>query len=267
MIRKAYVDTGDGQLHYRYTSGGSGLPIVLMHLNGSTSEAYEAVMRELDGTVPTFAFDSPNNGESFRTDKTPSIGYMAQVILEAMSNLGVPRFHALGHHTGAHIALELACSAPQAVASAVLSGTSGVTPEEGQNYIKAMAIPNPPTIYGTQIMTAWTRTLVLEQQVIPGLEEWRHRECLAMLKAGNYFRWGYQAVFTDTMEEKLNRVTRPVFFIVGRRDPVWPEHNREVERHPEFPSHVAEHCGLFYADEDPADFARHVLEFIRQHDA
>jgi hypothetical protein len=50
---------------------------------------------------------------------------------------------------------------------------------------------------------------------------------------------------------KLDNVTRPIFFVIGRHDGAWPMHMREVERRPQFPSFVNEEYGLFYAESAP----------------
>ena len=52
------------------------------------------------GKVPLFALDTVNYGESYRTDAEPTMAFIADVLLEALSRLKVERFHAFGHHTG-----------------------------------------------------------------------------------------------------------------------------------------------------------------------
>lgn len=59
-IRKAYVDTTDGQIHYRFCEGGSGLPILFFHMTASSSSSFENLMAALDGFCPLYAFDLPH---------------------------------------------------------------------------------------------------------------------------------------------------------------------------------------------------------------
>ena len=269
MIKKGYVDTGEGQVHYRYTAGGSGFPLVLFHVNASSSEAYETLMQELDGKVPTFAIDMPNNGESFRTDHEPTMKYIGEVMLEVMSNLGAPRFHVIGSHTGASICLELACTAPERVVSATLMGICPVTPEEGEAWIRDLVYKNTPTERGSQLMNAWSRTLT-QEKMYPAVAfpaETRHRECVSMLKAGENFGWAYVAVFTDDVLSKMEEVTRPIFFVIGEHDPIISLHMQIVEKYPQYPSHIAPGFGTFYSEHAPEDLAPRLLDFIRSSEA
>src|SRR3712207_6150397 len=84
-IKKAYVDVPDGQLHYRYSEAGSGPTLVFLHMTAASSAAYEPLMRELDGVVPTIAFDTMNYGESYRTTRKPEISYIAETFLTALT--------------------------------------------------------------------------------------------------------------------------------------------------------------------------------------
>src|SRR3712207_8810163 len=86
-VKKAYVDVPDGQLHYRYSEAGEGPPLVFFHMTAASSAAYEPLMRELDGVVPTIAFDTMNYGESYRTTRKPEIPYIAETFLTALTTL------------------------------------------------------------------------------------------------------------------------------------------------------------------------------------
>src|SRR3712207_127604 len=131
-IRKAYVDVPEGQLHYRYTEGGTGPTLLLIHMTSASSGAYEPLMREMDGTFPMIAFDTMNYGESYRTTRPPEISYIAEVLLQALSNLGVEKFHTFGHHTGVHVQTEMALQAPERVLSTIMNGPTWATAEENK---------------------------------------------------------------------------------------------------------------------------------------
>lgn len=264
MIKKRYVDVAEGQIHCRIQTEGTGLPLILLHMTPATSESYESLMLELAGKVPTIAIDTPNYGESFRTSREPSIPYIANIILEALDALSVQRFHVFGHHTGASIALELAHAHPERTMSATLNGICSVEPAEGEELIKAYAFPNPIDARGGHIMRAWTRMLSLEPAHIDYPAEIRHRDLVAFLHAGEDWSWGYRAVFLDYVPSKMETVTRPIFFVIGRHDGAWPLHMREVERCPHFPSHVSQEHGLFYAETAASDLAPRLVAFMQK---
>ena len=64
MIRKAYVETPDGQIHYRVKEG-SGTPIVCFHQTASSSAMFERFMAAYPGPEPVYALDTPGFGGSF----------------------------------------------------------------------------------------------------------------------------------------------------------------------------------------------------------
>ena len=262
VIRKGYVDTGDGQVHYQICEGGSGDPVVLIHMTASAANSYDALMQELAGKYTTIACDTPNYGQSFRTDREPSIEYIASVWLEALDALGVDGFHVLGHHTGASIAVEMAVQAPQRVRSVTLSGLVYTTAEENALFAEQFVQPNPITDYGTQFIGAWTRVITTMDGVdLPA--EFKHRETVGTLVAGEAWNWGYMAVFAYNPMDQVKKIECPVFTATGELDRYTiPFHHRLANDLPDAKVVTAESRGVDYLDTYAAEFAPHLTEFI-----
>lgn len=263
VIRKGYAETRFGQVHYRTLGEGDSPPIVLFHMTAASSASYVTLMQAFAKlNVRTIAIDTPNYGESFRTDHEPTIGYIGEVVLAALDDLGVDRFHTFGHHTGASICLDLACRAPERVISASLNGLVSVLPEEQEAFFDWLVFANPVDSRGGHVMKAWTRILSLEASHMPFPAEIKNRDLVAMLHAGEDWAWGYKAVFREDTAGAMDRCTRPLFFLIGEHDGAKPWHVRELERHPQHPSHIAEGQGLFYAEVAPDDVARRLHDFM-----
>ncbi|MBA4025067.1 MAG: hypothetical protein C0482_22155 [Gordonia sp.] len=251
-------------MHYRINTGGSrSKPIVFFHMTSDTSESYENIMAALDGQVTTIAFDTPNYGESFRTNRTPSIDYISDVFIEALDALGVEQFHGYGHHTGASIALHLAHQHPTRALSATLNGMVAVTEEEGRGYMDTLVWPNPPNDHGGQVLAAWTRALTLEPHYLDFPAEIKNRVVRTMLQAGTDWSWAYRAVFNDDAASKLTTVQRPLFFVIGRFDASLDLHTRAAESRPDSASHISEEFGMFYCENAPEDLAPRLLAFVQ----
>ena len=118
-IRRGYVDTRIGQIHYRGAGTDPGPPLILLHQTASSSAMYERVMWLLDGHYRLAALDPPGFGQSDFPPPQPSVHDYATTLLEALTNLGFPRFHVFGHHTGASIACAMAATAPERVANLI----------------------------------------------------------------------------------------------------------------------------------------------------
>ena len=156
-IRKAYVDTKDGQIHYRYCTG-TGAPILFFHMTASSSAAFESVMTHLDGFRPLYAFDLPHYGQSFVPTAEPSYEYAADIMRQAIDALGIKTFHCFGHHGGTNLSAQLAVDNPDRVLSIMLAGTTFPTVEESRQNAKYI-YDNPADLRGSQAISAWTRVV------------------------------------------------------------------------------------------------------------
>jgi pimeloyl-ACP methyl ester carboxylesterase len=266
MIRKAYVDTAEGQIHYRYTDGGDGPPLVFFHMTASSSAAYVNLMEAMDGSIPMIAFDTPNYGESYRTSCEPSIAYIASVLLEALTNIGVERFHSFGHHTGVSIQCEMAIAAPHRVLSTVINGPNYATMDQNAYLIEKLAHPNPVSIRGTQFIWAWSRikdnypvSLWNDTEV---QAEIMNRDTIDMLRADINWDWGYRAVFRHDLRFAMAKVQCPKFFVCGAEDLAIDFHRQACADYVDTPNYAAPQGGLYYIESHAADLAPHLQNFI-----
>jgi pimeloyl-ACP methyl ester carboxylesterase len=262
MLKKGYVDTADGQMHYRRDDSGSGDPIVIFHMTASSSAAYEPLIRALAGKRPAIAFDTPNYGQSFKTTKEPSMAYIASVMLEALGNLGIKKFHLLGHHTGSSVAIEVASIAPDKVLSVTLSGMVYITAEENIAFGKQYVVDIPFTVYGTQNMWAWTRAVKMDPTPITAAI--LNREMIDTLTAGENWNWAYKAVFSFEAQRKVHELTCPIFLVAGESDDARPLHDRAIAGLPHARVLTAKGYGTYYIETESGavEFSHHILDFV-----
>ena len=128
-IKKSYVNINSGQIHYRYSKG-DGLPLLFFHRTPSSSIMFERLMLEMKNDRPLFAFDTPGFGESFNPHGMPSLEDYRDWFMEVIEKIGLDQFHIYAHHTGTHIASEIALQWQQRVLSLCLNGAAYLTLEE-----------------------------------------------------------------------------------------------------------------------------------------
>lgn len=132
-MRKGYVDTSLGQVHYRHKDG-QGTPIVCFHQTASSSAMFEAFADAFGGPEPIYALDTPGFGGSYDPKGMPTMADYGTAMCHAVKALGFDKVHLFGHHTGASIAIEIATSEPDLVASLMMIGPVVLTAEERQAF-------------------------------------------------------------------------------------------------------------------------------------
>jgi pimeloyl-ACP methyl ester carboxylesterase len=240
----------------------------MFHMTAASSLAFEPIMAQLEGRFPLLAFDTMNYGESFRTTKPPAISYIAETMLDALANLGIDKFHTLGHHTGASIAAEMAAMVPPRVLSAILNGPTYVDAEELAFFSRNLAVPNPITVKGTQLIWAWSRIKDNFGSAFsfdaPNAAAILNRETVDMLRSGENWHWGYQAVFMHDIGAAMKQMKCPILLLIGRLDGAFPWHKRAVADFPHALTSEHDTSGVYYFESHPAHAASQIAFFIER---
>ena len=96
-------------------------PLLIVHHAPGSSWLYRSLIDQLGATVPVIAIDLPGHGESEPQPGNPqTVAAWTDAVAAVLDRLAIGRVHALGHNGGAAVALELAVSRPQRVASLLL---------------------------------------------------------------------------------------------------------------------------------------------------
>lgn len=257
-IKRGYVDTPEGQIHYQ--TGGEGNDVlVLIHQNPSASTMWNPVLPLFVAKGwRVYAFDTPGYGNSDKPAEKSDIPYYARRFVEALDILGVDKFSALGHHSGAIIVSEMAASNPDRVLKVVGSGYPRLQPE-GREYLKHTQ-PQEWSKDGHELLEIWTAG---EGEAFD--PELRLRTLLSKIQAGRDWFWVYHAVGATDPKELARRVTQPTLVIAGRGDGLLVGSERAVEK--EFPNAkliVIEGAGSNTPDEVPEVFVNHIDAFLRE---
>lgn len=123
MIRFGYADTSRGQVHYAACGSEEATPVLLFHQTPRSWDEFREVL-PLVGRAGfrAIAPDTIGFGHSARLGPGEhSIEMYADVAVEFAAVLGISSAVAVGHYTGALVALEVAARAPSLVSRLVLS--------------------------------------------------------------------------------------------------------------------------------------------------
>jgi pimeloyl-ACP methyl ester carboxylesterase len=256
---KGYVQTAEGQLHYR-TAGTGEPPLLLLHQSPMSSEEFEAVLPLLSESRRCIAVDLMGHGASDEMAYEYSIEDYTRSIVEFMDALEINRACVIGHHTGASIAVELAASQPARVSRLVLSGCPVWGREKWQKYLEL------PTIRETTLDTEgdflryrWHIYQTMSQSSDP--ENWL-KPLILGLRARYSAYDAHRAVAEYAVLERLPLIQCPTLLLSGDRDEFYQDLETTRDMIPDAKIGAIEGGGAFVPREDPDAFTGAILGFV-----
>lgn len=197
-------------LHYRRE--GSGFPLVLVHGYFGGSAMWSDQIAAFAGDYDVIAPDLAGFGESSHMVSPTTIEAHAQSILDLLSDLGIERFHLLGHSMGGMIVQQMAVPAGERISRLILYGTGplGKLPERFETMEESRRRLSADGVEATALRIAATwfvngrhaegfQTCALEgrktslQTALNGLtamEHWDGRDALPAIKSPTLVVWG-----------------------------------------------------------------------------
>ncbi len=260
MIRRAYVDTPDGQVHYRMRAG-TGTPIVCFHQTASSSAMFEQVMRRWPGNHALYALDTPGFGGSFDPAGRPAMRDYGRFMLEALRALKLDRVHLFGHHTGACVAIEIAVADPARAASLSMIGPVTITREEAAAFKTVYPKDFGLKADGSHVKKMWDYVAEIGGNASLELH---HREFVDTARAWNGHIQVYSGIWDQDFIALYKQVACPMQIMCSPNDVLWPIFPRARELRPD--AAVAELGGSnFQTDEVPDAVVAALSSFVRKH--
>lgn len=217
-IRKGYVDTERGQVHYaecRPRRGGDAPAVVLLHQTPRSWDEYREVLPLLGRTHRAIAMDTIGFGASAHSTDH-SIENYAATTAQFIEGLGLSSVAVVGHHTGGLIGIELAARAPDVVDRLVLSCTP-YTDESG----RATRAARPPVDHvevasdGSHLPRLWQRRQAFYPPDRPDILTRFVRDALLL---GADLEAGHRACADYRLEDRIGSVDCPVLVIAASSD-------------------------------------------------
>lgn len=161
-MRKGYVSSRFGQLHYVECDPGAGQagsePILMLHQTPRSWSEYLDVLPLVGAEHRAIAMDTLGFGASAKPEGPHSIERFATAAEDLVDALGLDRFHLVGHHTGGVIAVELAARLKDRVASLMLSATPFIDDEKRRTAGERKQVDHvDPRPDGSHLLELWNR--------------------------------------------------------------------------------------------------------------
>src|SRR5215213_716595 len=252
-LRHVELPTPDGRVHA--VECGTGEPVVLLHQTPRSWDEYRDVLPLLGKRFRVLAVDQLGFGGSDDPPWEPSVERYATVVAAAFDAAGVDRAHVVGHHTGAVVALELAASRPERVASLVLSSCPYADEEFRRERGGRSPVDNDPGPEGLRAGRAGFYPADRPDLLDRFVED--------ALRAGPNTLAGHAAVGRYRMETRVRSVTAPTFLVGAPEDPfAYPQLARMARALPNAVVREIPGGMVPLPDHLPAEFAAAVAEFV-----
>ncbi len=228
-IRRGYVETRAGQVHYLERDGRAA-PIVFLHQTASAAHTYEGVMKSPHLVHRVVALDTPGFGGSFDPPGWPTMRGYANVLREAIDGLGIDRFHLFGHHTGACLGAEMAMMWQDRVASLMMLGPVLMNEAEREQFRGAFQEPFRPVEDGSHLVKNWRYARANNPDCDPEIV---HDEVVCMIRAWKGRAQAYSAVSYQDNAKVLSRVKAPILLLTSKTDYFHAEFGRALALRPD----------------------------------
>jgi len=258
-MRRAFVDTPEGQIHFR--ESGSGKPVLLLHQTPRSSDEYLEVLPIIGERYWAIAMDTIGFGDSYKPKKNCEIEDYAEGVITLLNSLKISKASLVGHHTGGVIALEVAASYPERVDKLILSAVPYIDEEErlrrrGKKVIDSYELKND----GSHLLDLWRGR---QPFYPPNRPDLLMRFIADAIKAGSRVVEGHLAVSNYKMEEKAALIRCPTLVICGTEDPFsYPHMQTLAKAIPNSKTLAIEGGTVAMVEQMPERFAKVVLDFL-----
>lgn len=223
MIKRAFLNTADGQIHYRMDGPAEPPPIILLHQVPRSSDSFVEVMPLLARKRRVIAMDTIGYGDSDKPpkDKWYTVEDYAKTVIMLLDSLDIEKAVVLGHHTGSKIAVETAAAYPERVERLILLGPYLWKKEEKKDGVGQSGRWAEIEMKedGSHLMELWRVKGSSVGYPTPGMTpEFTTRRILDILKATDTMHRGHFASASYNQAERLPLIKCPTLAIWGTED-------------------------------------------------
>ena len=258
-IKKAYVDTEGGQVHYRFVPG-DGMPLAFYHRTPASSLSFERMMTMMSGERPLYAFDTPGFGGSFDPPGMPRMHDYRDWMLQALDGLDIGALDIFAHHTGTHIATEMAVAEPHRVRSLMLNGIAYWSADQRRQFQEQLSGHLPPDPEGAYLKATWNIISGLFADFDPKLT---HLEFTAAIRALDGRHQAHTALFSEDFTGAFKQIACPLLCMCAEDEMLRPWFQDALDAQPQAQSAILGPARYFSPELDTERTVQAVREFLK----
>jgi pimeloyl-ACP methyl ester carboxylesterase len=248
-----------------YEESGSGPPVIFVAGAMSDHTTWDLIVPRLTG-LRIIAPDNRDIGNSSIARRDYSVRDMAGDILALMGHLGLERASVVGHSLGGKIAQELALLAPSRIEKLVLVCTSAQHDVQSRSLMELWIslreeIADDLVFVQTICLCAMGPNMLAQVPLRDAAELWMAR---SPLQRGSAFIRNVEASLAGDTLARLSDIQAPTLVLYSDCDRIFPRRHGEqlVAGIPGAQGVLMQNCGHAPMSERPAEFARHLQQFL-----
>lgn len=259
-MEKAYVTLKAGQMHY--LKAGSGAPLLLVHMSGSSCFEFDQVIDELAENYTVYAPDFFGCGYS---DKQPKFYYSIQEhadsLAQFLDGIGVASAYVYGTAVGGNVCCRMAATYPEKVRG-LITGHICYNPDRsffpGMRHLELFS-PLDIKEDGSHLNEMWKRSY--RYGVSKEISDFR---ALTLHEAGRYAETLHWALCDDRdFEDCLPRITAPALMLIFERLTIPSMPGKAAELMPNGTSRVMPDTSSYFAKTHPEQLIAVIREFFK----
>ena len=231
-VKRGYVETSFGQIHFRYAGDKSNPAISIFHPSPGSARQLHFLIEALSKNFFVYAPDTPGNGLSDPLNKeVPEIEDYAHVHYLALKKLKINKTHLFGSHTGASIAASIVKIDPKIVDRLFLDSVGLYSSSERSALLKNYAPTVKTKITGEHLL--WTWNFIRDQWLFwpwyehkaknrlnRGLPELSYLNdmCVDVLQSLQTYHLSYRAAFRFNKEACFKSIKCPTTISSSKDD-------------------------------------------------
>jgi len=163
IIKRAFLDTDDGQILYRVA--GEGEALLLLHMAPRSSDEFLEIIPILAQDRQVIAMDLMGLGDSDLPPREYSVNDYAKSAIALWDELGNEKCSVLGSLTGGYIVGAIAVAYPERVDKLILCNVPGFDKDEQEKILQKYTEGFSLLEDGSHLMARWkTRMSILDSQ-------------------------------------------------------------------------------------------------------
>ena len=258
-MRKHYVNTDLGQVHY--LTNGEGNPLLLLHMTPQSSLQFLYTFDYFNKLgFRVIAPDTLGYGMSDKPNEPLTIEEYASVLPEVLDDQDVDRITVIGHHTGASIASEFAKSHPSRVDKIILHGIPLYTKEERKERMSNLKVDLSPKKDGSHLVNYWNwiQSRVGGRATLESCQ----MSLLHVFLAGENEWFCHHAAFAYNLEKTLLELRQPCLIISNTGDPLHYIIPRVQSLREDFTFRELEGGSVFFIRDEPEKWVDCIGDFL-----